>query len=72
MTGIVTNLKSILTSLATIFSGLFRKVGYMKSSLVETLRTIIVFGCSTIVALAIFIYAVVMAITIPTSNEELA
>jgi hypothetical protein len=71
MNQIATNLKSILTSLATMFSTLFRKVGYINSSLLDTIRTIIIFGSSAIVGLAIFIYVVILSITLPQTNEEL-
>jgi hypothetical protein len=71
MNQLATNLKSILMSLATIFSTMFRKVGYVGSGVLDTLRTIIIFGCTALIGLAIFIYALIMAIVLPQTKEEL-
>lgn len=68
MNKIATNLKEILNSLAVIFSTIFRKAGCAGGTILDTLRTIIIFGSTAIIGIAIFIYALLLAALAPTKE----
>jgi hypothetical protein len=69
MNRITENLKSILISLASILSKVFRRTTQTGNTTLNAIRNIVIFGSTAVVGVAIFIYVLLIATLSETRNH---